>query len=78
MSIEKAMLVRAHPYMLRAKAQAILREEMSKGCRPDLAPQSVALEPAYYPILGGENLTAPISQSPALGTAVPPVLLLTM
>ena len=65
MSIEKAILARAHPYMLRAKAQAIVREEVSKGCRPDLVPRPVALEPAYYPILGGENLTAPASQSPA-------------
>lgn len=66
MSIAKAMLARAHPYMLRAKAQAILREEMSKRYRPDIAPRHVALELVYYPILGGENLTAPVSQSSAL------------
>ena len=66
MSIAKAMLVRAHPYMLRAKAQAILREEMSKGCRPDIAPWPVALEPSYFPILAGENLANLPSQKSSL------------
>ena len=54
MSMEKALLAKARPYMLAAKAKEILRREVSKGCLPEILPQSVALEPAYHPILGGD------------------------
>lgn len=50
----------------------LLREEMSKGRRPDIAPRPVALESVCYPILGGENLTAPDSQSSAHGVPETP------
>jgi len=45
MSMEKALLAKARPYMLAAKAKEILRREVSKGCLPEILPQSVALTP---------------------------------
>ena len=51
------MLARAQPYMLAEKARAIVREEVSKGCRPEIADQPVALEPVYRAIRGREHAT---------------------
>jgi hypothetical protein len=56
MSIEQAHLARARSYMLTAKAHAILRNEVGKGCRPEIATQPVALEPPYQPIFGVKNI----------------------
>lgn len=57
-SIETAILARARPHMLAAKAKAILREEVSKGCRPEIAPHPVALEPNYRPIFDLKEVPA--------------------
>jgi hypothetical protein len=38
--------------MLAARARSIVREEVSKGCRPEIAPIPVELEPVFQPILG--------------------------
>ena len=54
MSYESAMLVPARRHVLRSKALALVREEATKGCRPDLALQPVTLEPPFVPVLGGD------------------------
>ena len=58
MSVENALLARARPYMLAAKARAILYEEVCKGCLPELSPYPLALKPAYHPILRPEDLAS--------------------
>ena len=52
MSIEKAMLARAKPHMLAARAREIVQREVCKGCLPDISVHPVALEPIYQPIFG--------------------------
>ncbi|NQU74928.1 MAG: type IV secretion system DNA-binding domain-containing protein [Planctomycetes bacterium] len=54
--MEKALLARARPHMLAAKAREIVRLEVSKGCRPEMSSQPVALEPVYQPILGTQDI----------------------
>ena len=66
MSIEHAYLAQARPHMLAAKAQEILRNEVSKGCRPDINPHPVALEPPYQPVFGVENINSDINAPPAI------------
>ncbi len=51
-SIEQALLARAYPHVLAAKARAIVDREETKGCQGDLVLQPVRLEPVYQPIVG--------------------------
>ncbi|MCY2928066.1 MAG: type IV secretion system DNA-binding domain-containing protein [Planctomycetota bacterium] len=55
MSIEQAILARAGPHMLAERAKALLREEVGKGCRPELSAEPVRLEPIYQAVLGGKG-----------------------
>ncbi len=70
MSIEQALIAKAHPYMLAEKARAVLRQETSKGCTPYIGPKPTALEPAYEPLsdprdaLPGADLSAVVLASP--------------
>jgi hypothetical protein len=72
MSIEKALIAQARPHMLAARVQSIIEKEVSKGCRPDIAPHPVALEPAYQSItytpdlLTGQGQTDHIPESTPL------------
>jgi hypothetical protein len=50
MSLEKALVTQAGPYMLAAKAQALIAAEVGKGCDAQVLHQPVALEPAFHPI----------------------------
>lgn len=50
MSFESMMIERAGPVILAEKARAVLRSEICKGCRPELSPVPVALEPPFLPI----------------------------
>jgi hypothetical protein len=50
MSIEQSLLARARPFVLAAKARAVLRNEVCKGCLPVIAPHPVALEPRFVPL----------------------------
>ncbi len=50
MTAETAILAQMRGPMLAAKAQAILLEEVVKGCERQIAPQPVALEPVFQPI----------------------------
>ena len=66
MSVEKALVAQARPYLLAARAEAILEKEVTKGSCPDIFTYPVALEPPFRPIshlpelLQGQDVTAPI------------------
>ncbi len=51
MSLEGALIAQARPFMLAQKARELLRLEIAKGCQPDIARQTAALEPAYQPLM---------------------------
>jgi len=50
MSIERALIAKARPHMVAAKLREIIRQEINKGCRPEISPLPVALEPPFQPI----------------------------
>lgn len=50
MSIERALISQAQPYMVAARAKALIREEIVKGCLPDISPMPVSLEPVFQPL----------------------------
>lgn len=51
MSIGKAIIARAQPYILVAKAKTVIDLEAIKGCSPEIYSSPVSLEPPYSPIL---------------------------
>ena len=55
MSIERALIAQAQPYMVGSRLRSIIREEISKGCRPDVLRKTVSLEPRFEPIWTAEN-----------------------
>jgi hypothetical protein len=50
MSIEKAMIARAEPKILNAKLKDFVRDEVTKGCRPEISTHPVPLEPPFMPL----------------------------
>ncbi len=72
MSTERVLIQRARPQMLlnMTEASKALQHEFTKGCRPDLSRQPVALEPPYRHIrcirdlLAESNLPAPLGETP--------------
>jgi hypothetical protein len=50
MSIEQALLARAHSHVLAEKARAMVRAEAAKGCQPEIADDPLCLEPQYESI----------------------------
>ncbi len=50
MQIESALIVKAQPQMASALARDIIRAEIRKGCRPDISPLPVSLEPRFRPL----------------------------
>ena len=58
MSVEKALVHYAGPYMLAAKAQALIDAEVSKGCDGNILPKPVALEPVFAPITVPKDIMA--------------------
>ena len=68
MSVEKALVAQARPYLLAARAEAILEKEVTKGSCPDVFTHPVALEPPFRPIsylpelLQGQDTTTPIPE----------------
>ena len=69
MSMEKALLAQAQPKMLAAKAREIMRDEITKGCRPEISLHPVALEPPFRPAHGFKK---PPESSSTLWTLEPP------
>lgn len=63
MSIERAIIAQARPHVLATKARALLYDEITKGCRPDISPYPIALAPPYraiadirdFPVLSAEG-----------------------
>ena len=66
MSVEEALIAQARPYMLSAKIQALLREEIGKGCSQDISPVPVALEPTYHPLRWSQDALAREAESHAI------------
>tara|TARA_B100002003_G_C14112819_1_gene535218 strand:- start:418 stop:723 length:306 start_codon:yes stop_codon:yes gene_type:complete len=50
MSIERALITQAQLYMVAAKARDFIRNEITKGCRPEISKVPVSLEPLFEPI----------------------------
>ena len=50
MSIENALIAQSQPHLVRTKLASLMREEMGKGCKPQIASRPVCLEPLYLPI----------------------------
>jgi hypothetical protein len=38
MSFERALIAQAQPYVVAARARNIIKNEIRKGCRPDISP----------------------------------------
>ena len=76
MSVEKALVAQARPYLLAARAEAILEKEVTKGSCPDVFTHPVALEPPFRPIsylpelLQGQDATAPIPEDTPLASEI--------
>ncbi len=50
MSVESAWLAQARPQIQASRIDRLLRQEIVKGCTPDVAMQPQALEPPYQPL----------------------------
>ncbi len=50
MSIERSLIARARPHIVSAKSRDLILHEIGKGCRPEISPVPVALEPIFQPI----------------------------
>jgi len=56
MSIEQALIAQAQPFMVTSRLRHIKRQEISKGCSPEISMHPVALEPHFDPIwMVGDN-----------------------
>ena len=50
MSIEGALIAQAQPYMVAARAKALIGEEIIKGCQHEISSNPVSLEPGFRPL----------------------------
>jgi Type IV secretion-system coupling protein DNA-binding domain len=50
LSVESALIAQAQPYMVAASAREIIRNEIRKGCTPEISLSPVSLEPPYIPL----------------------------
>ena len=50
MTIERALIARAYPNILAARAQGLIQREAEKGCSPLILPYPVLLEPPFLPL----------------------------
>jgi hypothetical protein len=55
MSLEKAMIMRAKPNILNVKLKDFVRDEVTKGCRPEIYTHPVSLEPPFMPLWKPHN-----------------------
>lgn len=58
MSLGQALVTQAGPYMLAAKARALIEAEVAKGCQADILTKPVALEPLFNPITVPKDIMA--------------------
>jgi len=50
MSIERALIAQAQPYMVGARLRSIIHQEIIKGCSSDVSSRTVSLEPRFTPL----------------------------
>jgi hypothetical protein len=55
MSIERALISQAQPYMVGARLRSIIQQEIEKGCRTDISTKAVSLEPHFTPLWAVNN-----------------------
>jgi hypothetical protein len=58
MSLERALVTQAGPYMLAAKANTLMAVEVRKGCQGEVLANPVALEPVFHPLAGSKDILA--------------------
>jgi len=56
MSVERALIAQARPQVLAAKARALIYDEITKGCRPEISQHPVALAPPYRALVNLREL----------------------
>ena len=56
-TVGQALVTHAGPYMLAAKAKALVKAEVSKGCDGQLLPNPLALEPVYTQMTVPKEMT---------------------
>jgi hypothetical protein len=71
MSTEKAMIAQAGPHILAARVNAVIHSEVSKGCRPEISPIPLALEPRYNPFSHPSDLLTADDPSDFIPEATP-------
>ena len=71
MDLAKALVTQAGPYMLAAKANALLAAEAGKGCQGEVLAQPVALEPLFAPLAATRDLLA-LAERPSWTYEEPP------
>ena len=55
MSVERALIAQAQPYIVAARARNIIKNEIKKGCRPDISALPVSVEPCFHPLWVKQN-----------------------
>jgi len=76
MPLENYLVQHSRSYLLAAKAQAIIRQEVLKGCLPDISIQPVSLEPRFKALgaLGDPIVDSQPLAKPQLSPGVPDVV----
>jgi hypothetical protein len=54
-SIERALIAQAQPLIVAARAKALIRKEVAKGCQPAISPVPVSLEPTFQSLWDSKN-----------------------
>ena len=72
MTPEKALVRHTGPYMLAAKAQALIDAEVAKGCDGNVLANPVALEPVFNPITMPKDILALREDRPGWILEAPP------
>jgi len=49
-TIERALIAQSRSHIIASKAQAMIGEEVGKGCRPEISQYPVSLEPPFQPV----------------------------
>ncbi len=50
MSIERALIAQAQPFMIESRAKSLVREEEEKGCQAEISINPLSLEPDFQPL----------------------------
>ena len=55
MTVEGTLIGQAEPFMVATRTRALIREEIVKGCQPEISPMPVSLEPDFQPLWGSKD-----------------------